>query len=121
MTRFLAPCGHTCLAVVVSGTLWGLFTVTSFLLAPQQLMGSSLPEPYTDTRPMLHTLVEIKAYGENLESAVNSAFNEIDRINRLLNNYDPRSEVSLINNAAGFNEVPVSPETLEALILEHIK
>jgi thiamine biosynthesis lipoprotein len=65
---------------------------------------------------MLHTLVEIKVYGENPADAVNAAFNEIERVNRLLNNYDPESEISFINTSAGINEVPVSPETLEALM-----
>ena len=51
-----------------------------------------------------------------VEDAVSAAFNEIERINQLLNNYDPLSEVSLINTTAGFNKVPVSPETLEALM-----
>jgi thiamine biosynthesis lipoprotein len=65
---------------------------------------------------MLHTLVEIKAYGDNVEDAVNAAFSEIERINLFLNNYDPKSEVSLINKTAGLKEVVISPETLEALM-----
>ena len=99
------------------------FRVCSFLsfalclMVPLQLMGASPPEPYKETRMMLHTLVEIKAYGENVEDAVNAAFNEIERINLLLNNYDPKSEVSLLNRSAGLGEVAVSPETLEALLV----
>jgi thiamine biosynthesis lipoprotein len=79
-------------------------------------MGASPPEPYSETRMMLHTLVEIKAYGDNVEDAVKAAFNEIERTNRFLNNYDPQSEVSLINATAGLKEVLISPETLEALM-----
>ena len=90
-----------------------LFTL---LLAPFKLGGAPLPEPYRETRMALHTLVEIKAYGDNVEGAVNAAFKEMERINLLLNNYDPQSEVSLVNSAAGLKEVPVSPETLEALL-----
>jgi thiamine biosynthesis lipoprotein len=98
------------------GILWVLVGVVSTLSAPQHLMGSDRKEPYTDARLMLHTLVEIKVYGDKPADVVSEAFNEIERINRLLNNYDPASEVSLINTSAGFNEVPVSPETLEALM-----
>ena len=86
------------------------------LMVPLQLKGASPPEPYSETRMMLHTLVEIKAYGDNVEDAVKAAFNEIERINLFLNNYDPKSEVSLINAAAGLKEVVISPETLEALM-----
>lgn len=64
---------------------------------------------------MLHTFVEIKAFGEGAEGAVRAAFKEIERVNRLLNNYDPKSEVSKINSAAGQAAVSVSPETLEAI------
>lgn len=64
---------------------------------------------------MLHTFVEIKACGDNTEVAVKVAFKEIERVNHLLNNYDPKSEISKINSAAGLNAVSISPETLEAI------
>jgi len=64
---------------------------------------------------MLHTFVEIKAYGTNAERAVEAAFIEIERVNHLLNNYDPTSEVSQINDASGLKAIAVSPETLEAI------
>ena len=84
------------------------------LLFPPQIVGSTI-EPYVQTRLMLHTTVEIKAYGENVASAVEDALSEMERVNRLLNNYDPSSEVSRINNAAGSKAVAISPETMEAL------
>jgi thiamine biosynthesis lipoprotein len=84
------------------------------LLFPPQIVGSTI-EPYVQTRLMLHTTVEIKAYGENVASAVEDALSEMERVNRLLNNYDPSSEVSRINNAAGSKAVAISPETTEAL------
>lgn len=66
--------------------------------------------------PLLHTFVEIKAYGDNsTAAAVDAAFLEMDRVNGLLNTYDPKSEVSSINRAAGSAWVPVSPETYSAL------
>ena len=85
-------------------------------LLPLPLRGSTL-EPYKEIRPMLHTLVEITAYGANAERAAGAAFKEIERINRLLNNYGPASEISQINSAAGLEAVAVSPETIEALSL----
>ena len=77
MIRFKVTRGYSFVVFTVTGILWGLVALTSFLLAPQHLLGSALPEPYTDARLMLHTLVEIKAYGDNVEDAVSSAFNEI--------------------------------------------
>ena len=116
MAGFMVLRGYIYRASTIRGILWVLVVVVSTLSAPQHLRGSDLKEPYKDARLMLHTLVEIKVYGDNPADAVNAAFNEIERVNRLLNNYDPESEVSLINTSAGINEVPVSPETLEALM-----
>ena len=116
MAGFMAPRGYTYRASTIRRILWVLVVVVSAFSAPQHLRGSDLTEPYKDARLMLHTLVEIKVYGDNPADAVNEAFSEIERVNRLLNNYDPESEVSLINTSAGLNEVPVSPETLEALM-----
>jgi len=83
-------------------------------LFPFHLMGSTL-EPYRETRFMLHTFVEIKVYGANAKEAAEAAFVEIERVNSLLNNYDPTSEISQINDAAGLKAIAISPETLEAL------
>jgi thiamine biosynthesis lipoprotein len=71
----------------------------------------------TETRPLLHTFVEIKAYGKKARDAIEEAFSEMERINALLNNYDPDSEVSEINKHAGRRSVQISPETMEALQL----
>jgi len=69
------------------------------------------------SRPLLHTLVEIKAWGAGAEQAIEEAFAEMERVNGLLNNYDPQSEVSAINRHAGDSPVTVSQETMEALTL----
>ena len=69
----------------------------------------------TEQRQLLHTFVEIKAYGDNASAAIAAAFIEMERVNRLLNNYDNASEISAINRNAGGAAVPVSPETAEVL------
>ncbi|MEI6127792.1 MAG: hypothetical protein WCQ99_14695, partial [Pseudomonadota bacterium] len=51
----------------------------------------------TEARPLLHTFVEIKAYGDNATPAIEAAFAEMARINDLLNNYDASSDISSIN------------------------
>ncbi len=116
MAGCITPRGCTYRASTIWEVLWVLVVVVSTLSSPQHLMASAPKEPYKDARLMLHTLVEIKVYGDNPADAVNEAFSEIERVNRLLNNYHPESEVSLINTSAGINEVPVSPQTLEALM-----
>ena len=68
-----------------------------------------------ETRQMLHTAVQIKAWGDNAGPAMAAAFAEMDRVNKLLNNYDNASEISAINRNAGGQSVPISPETMEAL------
>jgi len=72
-------------------------------------------ELIAESRPLLHTFVEIKAYGDNAREALEAAFAEMARVNDLLNNYDPSSEISKINRSAGGEPVPVRPETMEAL------
>jgi len=99
-----------------AAALLALFFLAGIALLPLPLRGSTL-KPYKEMRPLLHTAVEITAYGANAEWAVGAAFQEMERINRLLNNYDPASEISQINRAAGIGEIVVSPETIEALSL----
>jgi len=65
--------------------------------------------------PLLHTFVEIKLWGPRAEKAMDAAFTEMARVNDLLNNYDPKSEVSDINRKAGKAAVVISPETMDAL------
>jgi len=67
------------------------------------------------SQPMLHTFVEIKAWGSGARAAIDAALDEMDRVNDLLNNYDPESEISSINSSAGRGWTAVSPETLEVL------
>ena len=76
---------------------------------------SGPPEIIERSRPMLHTVVEIKAWGNNADAAIEEAFAEMERVNSLLNTYDPNSEVSRINRQAGGALVQISPETAEAL------
>ena len=67
------------------------------------------------SKPLLHTVVEIKAWGNQADTAIEEAFAEMERVNSLLNNYDPASEISKINRNAGGAAVSVSPETMDAL------
>jgi thiamine biosynthesis lipoprotein len=46
------------------------------------------------------------------EEAMEAAFQEVERINRLMSHYRPGSEVSQVSRHAGQKEIRVSPETL---------
>lgn len=86
------------------------------ILATASLQSALAEDLYHEVRPLMHTFVEIKAYGTaGTPRIIDGAFSEIQRINSLLNNYDPESEISAINKAAGGKPVHVSIETYRAL------
>ena len=76
---------------------------------------SDTKEITVQSKPLLHTFVEIKVCGKNAEKVINQAFVEMERVNSLLNNYDRKSEVSKINKFSGEKAVGISLVTMEAL------
>jgi thiamine biosynthesis lipoprotein len=71
-----------------------------------------------DARPLMGTVVELIAEGEDeprLRSAAEGAFREMQRLSDMMSHYDPGSVVSAINDAAGLRPVPVPPELAEVL------
>src|SRR5262245_17938531 len=69
-------------------------------------------------RPLLGTLVEIAALGRNavqLERAIDAAFGNVAKVQRLMSYYDPRSDVSLMNREAFPRSVIVHPWTWRVL------
>jgi thiamine biosynthesis lipoprotein len=67
-------------------------------------------------RVQLHmgTYARVLVYGGNNED-VDAAFSEIKKLDNLLSDYNPKSEISEINNMAGERAVRVSPEVIEVL------
>lgn len=61
---------------------------------------------------LMDTDVLIKAYGRKADRAIQAAFEEMARLDVLLNAHSSNSEVSAINNAAGVGPASVSPDTL---------
>lgn len=62
------------------------------------------------------TTVSIQAYGTDvrmIHNAINKAFKEVRRLDALFSVYNPESEISKINSAAGKNEFIVSNETMD--------
>jgi thiamine biosynthesis lipoprotein len=73
---------------------------------------------YKETRAAIYTIVEITAVADSetkAKKAIDAAFDEMERLGKLLNFYDENSEVSLINKNAGKEPVSVSSETFEII------
>lgn len=77
---------------------------------------------YSKTLFLMNTLVEIKVLERNEDKAlkaINATFKEMKRVVGLMNIYDKRSEISLVNQS-GIKGAVVSNELLE-VIIESIK
>jgi thiamine biosynthesis lipoprotein len=68
-------------------------------------------------RPLLGTLVEIRASGDEgiLSAAIGAAFDEIERIQKKMSFHDPQSDVSRLNRDAFLQPVKIDPQTWEVL------
>jgi len=100
----------------VATKFWLVFLLVGLPIAVPPFPVAFSAELYHQSKPLLHTFVEVKAYGDNQTAAIIAdTFSEMGRVNDLLNNYDPESDVSRINAAAGNDAVNISPETFSAL------
>lgn len=72
---------------------------------------------YKKTKFLMNTMVEITVVGnkKDCENAMELAFKEIERIDKLMNVYDPESEVSAINKMANDKAFFVSKDILEVV------
>ncbi len=64
-----------------------------------------------ETRLALDTFVQIKATGRNGRKAVDEAFAEIERLEELLDRFQPTSQVSRLNEQAGLAWVELDEDT----------
>lgn len=101
----------------VSGyVFWLCWIPTAIVVAASMAamaFSESRPQPllHKQMRYMLGTLCEITVYDEEpkrAELATNLAFEEMQRVERLLSNYDPESELSRMNRMAASGPFGVS-------------
>ncbi len=93
-------------------------------LALLALAGAAAPVPaaqervFVRSRYLMGTPVEIKARGADeaaSQAAINAAFDEIARLERLMSHWRDDSQVARINAEAGKAPVPVAPEVFEVI------
>jgi thiamine biosynthesis lipoprotein len=93
----------------------------------QAVTPSSHPILVSEERALMGTQVIVKAVGDDrihLQRAVNAAFDEVSRLERLMSNFMPDTELSRINQQAGIAPVAVSRELLwviqRSLLFSHL-
>lgn len=91
-----------------------LYTFIMSLLIPSI---AGCERQFKETKFLMNTVVDITTVGneQDCQKAMKLAFDEIERIDKLMNVYDRSSEVSRINQMAGKAAVKVSKETLEVI------
>jgi FAD:protein FMN transferase len=84
-------------------------------LGSEQLRAAAPPEHlYEGSHTAMGTVWTIRCYAQNRETAdifLSDAFEEVDRLDALLSNYRPSSELSRISREAGSGPVVTDPET----------
>lgn len=90
--------------------------IAAMLAAACRPGGWTAAKPYNETQFLMDTVVEMTAYGPGAEQGVKAAFAEIKRLNDLSNNFDPASQVSQINQAAGRSAVKADPALIAMLL-----
>ncbi|MEE8135841.1 MAG: FAD:protein FMN transferase, partial [Thermodesulfobacteriota bacterium] len=71
-------------------------------------------EPIERVQLQMGTYARVLIYGGNNKD-VNAAFSKIKELDNLLSDYNPKSEISEINNMAGEKAVKVNPQVIEVL------
>jgi thiamine biosynthesis lipoprotein len=95
-----------------------LFAVCCLLIVLFASCSVKKEKIYRKTMIRMDTLVAISVVAdspERADAAINSAFDEIGSLGRLLNFFSASSELSSINKNAGISEVRVSPVTLDVI------
>ena len=63
----------------------------------------------------MNTIIDIEVSGLNRQKVVSQITEEINRLNGLFDDFNPNSEISIINNKAGISSVKVSSDTIDIL------
>lgn len=86
--------------------------------APQAQAGPGELLRLEENLDAMGSVFSVTLYGyqqERMEAAVEAAFNEVGRLDRMMSNYRPQSELSEVNRYAGQKPVRVTPELFDLL------
>jgi FAD:protein FMN transferase len=78
------------------------------------------PVRLRESRPLMGTLVDIAAVGDDpalLRMAQAAAFDRMSRLVSIMSHYEPTSRVAAVNLSAGLQPVPVEPELMQVLAM----
>ncbi|MEM7008485.1 MAG: FAD:protein FMN transferase [Thermodesulfobacteriota bacterium] len=89
-------------------------TLILFLVSCSE--GPTNLEPIERMQSHMGTYARVLIYGGNQED-VNTAFNKIKELDNLLSDYNPSSQISLINKNAGITPVNIDPQVKKVLKL----
>lgn len=89
--------------------------IFSIVLSGCSISRWTAPKSYKETQFLMDTVMQITAYGPNSEEAVKAAFSEFQRYHDLTNIYDPKSQVSRVNQMAGKEKVQVDPDLIKIM------
>jgi FAD:protein FMN transferase len=98
--------------------VWALLGAVSFLLLAVQMAPAPAGKLYVQSREAMGTKFTIYLYAASegqAEVAFESSFDEIERLDGTLSNYNPASELSRINRLAGREWVTTDPEVFSLL------
>ena len=90
----------------------GVWILGAAVVAPQP----STTAPHRTARRIMGTFCEVQVYHDDAAMAtraVNAALDEMTRVDRLLSNYDPASELSVMNREASHSSFRASQELFD--------
>ncbi len=79
------------------------------------IVGNNRSKEYKKTEFLMDTGCSVTFYGNESETAAEAVFDEIRRIDRLMDMYDDESDIGRINNAESFEKIKVSEDTYYVL------
>jgi thiamine biosynthesis lipoprotein len=97
---------------------WIAGGLVALLPAPGMLNAAAAPEParIVRARYLMGTVFRFTAApSEAAATALDAALDEVQRLEGILSNWNPGSELSRLNGAAGRGPAPVSPDLLRAV------
>lgn len=113
--NYISGATMSCEAIAL-GTRMVLHVIDEvFVRRPEAARAYLQEEPVRQSRMRMGAMLRIAAHGEGAKEAIDAAFEEVARIEKIITNYDPDSELSRLNAAAGDGPQEVSADLMAFL------